>query len=259
MKNQQHDLARELYFNTNLSKTDIAKQLNITRRTVYQWSVDGDWDKLRASARHMPAILAEKCYYLIGHFTDHLLQEGNALDPITKVQVDMLHKLTMTVNKLKRGSTVADNMETFTYLLERIQRTAPELAEQVAPHVTDYITARRSKDECDFLLDGFNEDGYLSNGEQDLEEKLLDQQEAEALQRTQQQPQQQTQEQPRTQPTQQPRPAPLPQKPLQQQPQQSTSPHPTPTNTREPIRPVHAPLHPQRSTPPRVRAEAEAA
>ena len=47
MKQEQQQQARKLYFQTNLNKTEIAEQLNVSRRTVYNWSVEGDWDKLR--------------------------------------------------------------------------------------------------------------------------------------------------------------------------------------------------------------------
>lgn len=181
MKNQQHEAARELYFNSNLSKTDIAEKLSVTRRTIYQWSVDGDWEKLRQSARHMPAILAEKCAYLIGHFADHLLSADSQEMPISKQEVDMLHKLTVTMNKLKRGTTVADNMETFTYLLERIQHQDPDLAEKVAPHVEQYIKDRRGKDDCSFLLHGFDQTGHLPYSEKEQNEHRIDQEQAAAI------------------------------------------------------------------------------
>jgi DNA segregation ATPase FtsK/SpoIIIE-like protein len=256
MKNEQHQTARELYFNTNLSKTEIAERLNITRRTVYQWSVDGNWDKLRESARHMPAILAEKCYYLIGHFTDHLLSAESRDMAITKQEVDMLHKLTMTANKLKKGSTVADNMETFTYFLERIQRTDPELAEQVAPHVTGYITARRGKDECSFLLDGFDETGHLPYPEKENEEKLLDESEATAI-LAEQQEHQQSASQPVTQQQKQGA-ATQPSKSAQQQAPSHKPPY-SGARAYEPIRPVHTPLRAGPIASPGIHATAKAA
>src|SRR4051812_13901015 len=119
MKNEQQQQAREMYFQSNLSKAAIAEKLNVNRRSVHQWSVDGDWDKLKMSARHMPSMLAEKCYYLIGHYIDDLLLRENACSPITKADADVLTKLTNVVIKLRKGSTISENMETFTHLLER--------------------------------------------------------------------------------------------------------------------------------------------
>jgi hypothetical protein len=165
---------------------------------------------------------------------------------ITKQEVDMLHKLTITLNKIKRGSTVADNMETFTYFLERMQRRDPELAEMVAPHVEEYISARRSKDEHDFLLDGFTETGHLPHSNNDAEERLLDEMEAESLN---------THDHTRTEtshahnpPPPQPRStattSPLRSEQVKQQASSNSNPRPQPVRHHEPIRPVHTPLKP---------------
>ncbi|MES2702046.1 MAG: helix-turn-helix domain-containing protein [Bacteroidota bacterium] len=161
MKNQQQQQARDMFIQDGLTKTEIADKLGVSRRSVYQWCIDGNWEQLRASARNMPAILAEKCYYIIGHFTEQLLQKDREQQPLIKAEVDMLHKLVNTAGKLKKGSTVSENMETFTYFLERVQKHDPDLAARVAPHVSEYIEDRRGVDEWSFLLQGFDAGGYL--------------------------------------------------------------------------------------------------
>ncbi|MES2703233.1 MAG: hypothetical protein V4649_11365 [Bacteroidota bacterium] len=181
MKNQQRQQARDLYFQAALTKTAIAEQLGVSRRTIHQWSVDGNWEKLSQSARNMPSILAEKCYYLIGHLADHLLQKDSCYETVTSKDVNMLYKLAATVSKLKQGSTVSENMETFTYFLERMRKTDAALAEKVAPHVTGYIEARRGINESDFLLHGFDDDGYLYGSEEELMEKERDEADAKAM------------------------------------------------------------------------------
>lgn len=273
MKNQQHQAARELYFNTNLSKTDIAEKLNVTRRSIYQWSIDGDWDKLRQSARHMPAILAEKCYYLIGHIADQLLAESN-FEPITPAQVNMLHKLTLTVKNLKRGTTVADNMESFTHLLDRINHKDPELAEKVAPHVNDYITARSHKTEHDFLLDGFDHHGHLITPDNTLENQL-DAEEALAIFNERQREttpsvavchservEELAKEAHSHTSTTSATPAPAKENAQPSKPVASSTVKPattpTPTHSHEPIRPVHTPLPTNRTARPHAPAVAVA-
>jgi predicted transcriptional regulator len=173
--------AKEMYFQSGLTKTEIAEKLGVSRRTVYQWSADGNWDKLRQSARNMPVVLAEKVYYLIGHLTDQMLQR-EPLDPIvTEREVNMLARLTNIVGKLRKGCTVSENMETFTYFLERMMSKDPGLAERVQPYVEEYIEARRGKSERDFLLAGFNENGTLPIAEKELFDKWDDEKEEEDI------------------------------------------------------------------------------
>ena len=182
-----------MFFQSDMTKTEIAEKLGVSRRTIYQWSVDGNWEKLRQSARNMPVMLAEKVYYLIGHLTDQMLQK-DALSPIvTKEEVNMLAKLTNIVGKLRKGSTVSENMETFNYFLERINSKDPELAEMVTPHIAEYIEDRRGKTERDFLLSGFTEHATLPYPEDELMEKWLDEEEEEKLRQEQQASQPQTQ------------------------------------------------------------------
>jgi predicted DNA-binding protein YlxM (UPF0122 family) len=178
---KQKQQARQMFFQSDMTRTEIADKLGVSRRTIYQWSVDGNWDKLRQSARNMPVMLAEKVYYLIGHLTDQMLQKDPLSPIVTKEEVDMLGKLTSIVCRLRKGSTVSENMETFTYLLERISSKDPELAQQVSPHLNDYIEARRGKTEKDFLLSGFNENATLPYPEQEIREKWLDEEEQEKM------------------------------------------------------------------------------
>ena len=173
MKAQQQQQARELFLQSTLSRTQIADQLGVSRRTIYQWSVEGDWEKLRASARNMPCILAEKCYYLIGQYTDHLLQKERT-EPVTKDEVNILSKLTGIVTRLKRGSTINENMETFTHFLESLKCIDPGLEEEVAPYANSFITNRASYDQSVNVMEGYTKDGYKPFSEEAMLEKLQD-------------------------------------------------------------------------------------
>ena len=181
MKAQQQQQARQMYFQTNLSKTEIADKLNISRRSVYQWSVEGDWEKLRTSARNMPSILAEKCYYLIGHFTDHLLSRDSNYQSVTKADVDILFKLAKTISMLKKGSTVNENMETFTFFLEGLQKRDANLAQALIPYTDTFISSRAATDPSSFIMDGFTKQGRKPLSEKEMMEKMLDEQDAAAI------------------------------------------------------------------------------
>jgi len=181
MKQEQQTQARRLYFQTNLSKTEIAETLSVDRRTIYQWSVDGDWEKLRTSARTMPSILAEKCYYLIGHFTDHLLSKESCHQSVTKADADILYKLTRIINLLKKGSTINENMETFTWFLEGLHKRDAQLAEAVAPYADTFISSRAATTPSDFVMNGYTRQGFKPFSEKDITEKWRDEQDAEAI------------------------------------------------------------------------------
>jgi len=181
MKNEQQEQARDLYIQTNLSKTEIADKIGVNRRTVYQWSIDGDWDVLRQSARCMPSISAQKVYHLIGHFTDHLLQRDSAYQSVNKDDVYVLGRLVNAVTKLKAGSTASENMETFTLFMEGLKQKDGFLFEELGPHVNDFITSKATLAHNSFLMNGFEKNGTKPFPEKDLQEKWQDEKDHEAI------------------------------------------------------------------------------
>ena len=174
MKTEQQEQAQDLYFNTSLSKTEIAARVGVNRRTVLLWCQQGNWDKLRASARHMPAIIAEKCYYLLNAFADSLLREGIANVNFTLKHAQTINLMCTSIKKLKNRSAINESMEMFGFFMDGLKRRNPELAEQVKPEIEQYILVRENQDSNDFLLDGFNPDTTMPYPEAEIREQFED-------------------------------------------------------------------------------------
>ena len=121
MKTQQHDQARELYFQAGMTKTEIAEKVGVSRKTIVYWSQQGNWDKLRLSARTMPSLMAEKCYFLMDKFLVSSLQNGEDVsDPKAQLHhAQAIHLLAATIKKLKNRSTLNESMERFDIFLQR--------------------------------------------------------------------------------------------------------------------------------------------
>jgi hypothetical protein len=183
MKTQQQTQARRLFIQSDFSKSEIAENLSVDRRTIYQWSVDGDWEKLKTSAKCMPSILAGKCYDLIGHFTDHLLSKDAFHQSVTKSDVDIIYKLAKTINILKKGSTVNEDMETFTWFLEGLQKRDAGLAEALVPYADEFITCRTATKPPVYATGAKSPDanGITPFSEKDILEKWRDEQDAAAI------------------------------------------------------------------------------
>lgn len=173
MKTDQKEEAKELYIQTDLSKTEIASRIGVDRRTVLLWSKQNNWDKLRASARHLPSIVAEKCYYLINGFADRLLIDGTPSSLNIK-HAQTIHLLATSIKKLKNRSTVNESMEMFGFFLDGLKRRDPDLAAAILPEVEQYIQVRENQDISDFLFDGVNADGTMPYPEKEIEETRQD-------------------------------------------------------------------------------------
>ncbi len=174
MKNEQQEQARNLYYETNMSKSEIADKLGVNRRTIMLWCQQGNWEQLRRSARHMPALVAEKCYYLIDQYTTQLLTAGNTITTHSHLHADAINKLASAIKKLKNRSAVNESMEMFNFFLEGLRRRDAVLADKVMPYMEEYIENRSDVETTDFLLNEFNDDGTIPIPEKEMNEAILD-------------------------------------------------------------------------------------
>lgn len=94
--------------------------------------------------------------------------------PVTYKEADTLHKLTLTINKLKNRTTLNENMEMFAYFMELVRAKAPGLVPQVQPIVDEYISARGSVYLNQLMPGECNSMGYLPVEEKDNTEERLD-------------------------------------------------------------------------------------
>jgi hypothetical protein len=175
MKLEQQQQAQQLYFQTDLSKTQIAEALGISRRSLHYWIRHNNWERLKKNAQHIPATLAENCYYIMGHLTNGILSERRADNPVTPQEVNMLYKLTLTINKLKARTTTNESMETLARLTDNINKTDPKLAADLQPHINEYIADCAATDTSAFIPDRFNSSAHIPETGHNTEEGRLDQ------------------------------------------------------------------------------------
>ena len=174
MNNTLQAQAKNLYFQSDLSKTEISDLLGIPRRTLHYWIREKNWDRIKRSAMHMPSLLAENVYHVIARFTQQLLGEDRINRPITHKEADTLHKLTLTVSKLKNRATLNESMEMFGVFMDNVHRQSPEMAQQITPFVDDYIAGRAATNIHQFRPDNMNDLGLIPKQEENLTEEQLD-------------------------------------------------------------------------------------
>ncbi len=145
MKLDQQQQAHRLFFQTDLTKTQIAETLGISRSSLHSWIRDNNWEQLKKNAEVIPSFIAENCYMVLGNLTGHLLSADRLGQPATIQEVNAIYKLTLTINKLKAKATLNESMETLAWFTENVQSKDPALAQKLQPHLEEYIAARASK------------------------------------------------------------------------------------------------------------------
>ena len=142
MQNTKQDQARNLFFQTDLPKTEIAEMLGIPRRTLHHWITANHWDRQKQASAHMPAFLAENCYHIIARLQEHLMSEERANAPITRQEAETIYKLMLTVGKMNSRATLNESLEMMGGFMESVQSNAPAMVSHVMPLVETYIATR---------------------------------------------------------------------------------------------------------------------
>ncbi len=181
MKHEQREEAQHLYFQTNMTKSEIADQVGVNRRSIMLWCQEGNWEQLRKSARHMPSLVAEKCYHLIDQYATQMLGPHNGAASFTPRQADAINKLASAVKKLKNRMAVNESMELFNFFLTGLRKRDADLADKLLPHIEYYMQYRKGIDTNDFLLDEFDENGHIPFSNQEKIEGYQDEKDEQAL------------------------------------------------------------------------------
>jgi len=182
MKNEQQGKAKNLYFQTSMSKSGIADAVGVSRCTILRWCKEDNWEQLRRSSRHMPALIAEKCYYLLDAYTSRLLQDPS-FNLITIQDAHILHLLAATIKKIKNRSTTNESMEMFNFFLEGLKKKDPKLAAEILPQMEEYIAVRSDRKTSDFFMESFTPNGMMEYPEKEIQEQFEDDKALEALEK----------------------------------------------------------------------------
>jgi DNA-binding XRE family transcriptional regulator len=137
MKTEQQKQAEELFFQTDLTKTEIAEAVGVSRRTIHYWVRENHWNEIRLASGAMPTYLAGNCYLILARLQESILARTDS--PITLQEVNAIYKLSGTIAKLQKRAALSENLETLTHFMDFAHDHDPQLAHDVQPLVSTYI------------------------------------------------------------------------------------------------------------------------
>jgi len=159
MKLNQQTQARELYLQGGLTQQQIADILNINRKTVGLWMQQGQWRQLRIAAQQSPAMLLQDFYNQLAVLNETIHQKGG----IPTIEESIVQRrLIMNIQSFKQ-QPVSNYMQTYTELINEINKQDPQLGKQVTLHADALIKQKTSKKRLYiaqdmFLTDEIDED-----------------------------------------------------------------------------------------------------
>jgi hypothetical protein len=161
MKTDQQQQAQHLYIQTDLNKSEIAKELGVNRRTLHNWIRQNNWDRLKKSGESIPSFLAGDCYQVFGNITNHLLSEERKDKPATPLEVNSMYKLILGINKLKGHPTLNENLETFGMFSEYLNSKSPDLAKNMQPIIDGFLATQAAPNHKQYKPTKLNDEGYI--------------------------------------------------------------------------------------------------
>ena len=161
MKQEQKQQAQHLYFQTDLSKAEIADFLGVSRSTLNTWASDNNWDRVKTSSEHMPSLVAENCYMVLAKLTENILSEYRVMRPITKDESITMRNVATTIKYLKNRSTVNENLEMMACFIDHVNHQDPQKALELKPLIADYIASRAAVQPGQFMHPKFNNMGHI--------------------------------------------------------------------------------------------------
>ncbi len=157
MKNEKHQQAYNLYFQTNLSQVQIAKLLDVDRKTIHNWLSEGNWRQQKKTAMHMPSKIAEQFYYMLANLNHEILSRAHQPYPLTH-EAEQMRKVSVCIRHVKNRQTTNEAMESYMHLAEAISHKDPELAARLTPYIREYIQGRADVKFTDLVAEGYHVD-----------------------------------------------------------------------------------------------------
>jgi len=146
-KRTEQDIAKDLYFQTDLTHQQIADILDVSRRSVWLWVKNNRWEEMKNAARRMPGIILQDIYGHITAINDKIRERESGDRCPTKDEVENLRKLIRMSKDLSKRD-VGTYMQSYGELMIYIAKVDHDLAAKLTKHVNNYVTANFVDDQA---------------------------------------------------------------------------------------------------------------
>ncbi len=156
-KPKQQSLARDLYFNTNLSQAAIAAYVGVSKKTVCFWVNEGNWNQLRMAMLRMPSMLVEDMYAQLQELNHNIRSRIPGQRFPTWHEADVMRKLVWCIIKMRQTSSIGENMESVTDFCQHVASKDPGLAEKLEQHTTTFMEEKMQQTHVPTEIDYMSE------------------------------------------------------------------------------------------------------
>ena len=140
-KSTEQTAARDLFFQTDNTQAEIARQVGVEPKTVYLWVKNGHRQEIKEAARRTPAILVEQYFTQLAEMNMAIAnREEGARFPTLK-EAETMRKLIVCINSVQKQTSLGACVDVVQNLVNRINVHDHDLAMKVIDHAHDFLEA----------------------------------------------------------------------------------------------------------------------
>ena len=93
------------------TQKSIAKQVNVSERTIHSWIKENHWDKLRQAARSAPAVIAENMFSQLVELQNDIASREVGKRYPTMQEAELTRKLCLSIDRMKSAPGLSQSMQ----------------------------------------------------------------------------------------------------------------------------------------------------
>lgn len=142
MKSAQHERAFNLFYQTEMTRKQIADLLNIDRKTLFTWIKEGNWMRSKNAARNTPTLLVEQYYNQLCELNLKIAEREDMPYP-TKDEAEVIRKLTAVVSQYnKKKASIGETIEVLSDFHEYLDRNYNSEGKYIMSFSDKYVQHR---------------------------------------------------------------------------------------------------------------------
>ena len=130
--------ARRLFFQSNMSRDQIARATGVNVRTIFDWVSKGDWLRAKDMVLNAPTFLSEQYYAQLTALNKKIAARTDAPYP-TKDESEVMRRITTTLKAVKAKHTRSELFDVLHDFNAFANDHSPELAEQLTDVLAAYF------------------------------------------------------------------------------------------------------------------------
>lgn len=138
IQNNPKESARRLYFQSNMSRKQIAEATGVNVRTIFDWVNQGDWLRAKDMVCNAPTFLTEQYYAQLTALNKNIATRTTSPYP-TKDESEIMRRITTTLKAVKTKHTRADLVDTLTDFSAFAINHTPAIADQLQDVIGAYL------------------------------------------------------------------------------------------------------------------------